>query len=68
MRVSELIGELRTAKERYGDVPVSVSVDLDTGESEGRRCFGDVIGWNPGGGNPAPEIVLIAESGTLNYV
>lgn len=67
MTISELIAGLEDAKQRHGDLPVVVSVDMDDGEDTGKRCFGEIIAWNPGGGMPAPEIVLLAENGTLNY-
>ena len=67
MRISELIAGLEEAQHRYGNLPVVVSVDMDDGETCGHRCFGEIIDWNPGGGRPAPEIVLLAENGTLNY-
>ena len=69
MKTSQLIRCLQESITRYGDLPVRVSVDLSNGEPEtnGDRAFGDVYGWNPGGGRPAPEIVILAESGTLNF-
>ena len=69
MKTSQLIKCLQESISRYGDLPVRVSVDLSTGDdaTHGQRAFGDICDWTPGGGRPAPEIVLIAESGTLNF-
>ena len=69
MKASQLIVGLQAAIVLYGDLPVRVSVDLSNGEPETDqdRAFGDVYDWNPGGGRPAPEIVILAESGTLNF-
>ena len=69
MKSSELIAGLQTAITRYGDLPVRVSLDLSTGDdaTHGQRAFGDICDWTPGGGRPAPEIVILAESGVLNF-
>lgn len=64
MRIDDLTRELALARAKYGNAQVTVSVDLDTLDSEGLRCFGDIIEWTPGSSD---EIVLIAENGTLNF-
>lgn len=61
MKASEFVSKVSALIDAEGDLEISVSVDISTGDHDAfRRVFGPVIGIESG-----PEFVILAE-GELN--